>query len=137
VTSRNTITVAQVKRCDQSIAQLNALAQELGILAKKAPDAPINKFKVGIVNERLREANELLIGEHKPFADFAQFVDTEMVSASDVVLVVSQYITSLEGWRSAHVVYDNYTWYWNTGDKTLRADPPTRVHKDRDGADDE
>ena len=37
VTSRNTITVAQVKRCDQSIAQLNAGAGT-GTFAKKAPE---------------------------------------------------------------------------------------------------
>jgi hypothetical protein len=120
------LTRDQVEAFEQVTTHLSALALELGGLAKKSPDAVLNKFKIRIVNERLQAANELLTGIHKPFRDFAQFDDADLPSASDVVIVLSQYMNSLEGWRSAHILKVGYNWFWDTPEQDYSASSPSR-----------
>jgi hypothetical protein len=126
---KGNISIEQVELYEELQSHLVALAAEVTVLAKKAPDAPLNQFKIKIVNERLRAANTLLTGIHKPFESFETFDETDLPSASDVSMVISQYINSLEGWRSANVVNINYSWYWNTGNAQYRAESPTRFRK--------
>ncbi len=121
------ITNTDVELFEQVRSHLDALASEIGLLAKKSADAPLNKFKVQIVNERLRVANRILMGAHKPFNDFLEFDESALPSASDVVVVLSQYLSSLEGWRSANVIKHSYSWFWNTKELDLRAAMPTRA----------
>ncbi len=126
---KGSVSIEQVHRYEELQSHLAALATEVAALAKKAPDAPLNKFKIEIVNERLRGANTLLMGIHKPFETFETFDEVDLPSASDASMVISQYLNSLEGWRSANVVNVNHTWYWNTGSAQYRAQPPTRFRK--------
>ncbi len=114
---------------EKTQSQVQALHEEMGALAKSKPDNPINKFKLKIINEKLKDANTLLTGEFKPFADFEIFDDADMPTSSDVVIILSQYLQCLEGWRSANVEYDdtNYRWYWKTDDgEMIKAQEPTR-----------
>ncbi len=113
-------------------SQISELLKEVGILSKSKPDNPINTFKLKFINEKLKEANTLLVGVHKPFADFETFDETSLPSNSDVVLVLSQYADCLEGWRSAHVTLIFGTgWCWNIeGSKHLRTDAPSRFRRE-------
>jgi hypothetical protein len=54
-------------------SQIKQLYEEITILSKKSPDNAINKFKLKFINEKLMEANVLLVGKHKPFTDFENF----------------------------------------------------------------
>ena len=119
-----------VSAFEQVRSHLQKLYDELSGLSKKNPDSPLNRFKVGIVNERLRVANTFLSGIHKPFETFAEFDEAELVTASDVVVVLSQYLNSLEGWRSSNVVKVVLDWYWNTKPPHIRSVAPTRFRKD-------
>lgn len=123
---------ADVERFEELQSHLAALSTEVSALTKKSPDGPMNRFKIGLVNERLRLANEFLKGIHRPFEGFQEFDETELPSASDVAVVISQYLNSLEGWRSYHVVKVGYSWYWNTPEGDLVADPPSRFRKAAD-----
>jgi hypothetical protein len=75
-------------------AQLIKYYDEVDKLSKKKPDDAINKFKLGFINQTLKKANELLITEFHPFQDFREFDEDTMPSNSDVVLVLSQYISA-------------------------------------------
>jgi hypothetical protein len=52
---------------EKVVGQLHQLHNEISVLSKSKPDNPINKFKLGFINEKLTEANKILTGEFKPF----------------------------------------------------------------------
>lgn len=111
-------------------AQLQQLHNEVSVLSKSKPDNPMNKFKLGFINEKLGEANTILTGDFKPFKDFALFNLDELPSNSDVVMVLSQYLDCLEAWRSANVQYDDYKWRWKIGGKEeIETEQPSRYRK--------
>ena len=113
-------------------SQLEQLHKEMSVLAKSKQDNPINRFKLNVINEKLGEANSILIGTFKPLADFDTFGDDDLPTNSDVVMVLSQYLDSLEAWRSANVLYSpsDYEWYWNTGGKLqVKSTKPTRFRQ--------
>ena len=112
-------------------SQLQELHAEMSVLSKGKPDNPINSFKLKFINEKLEQANALLIGDFKPCTDFTKFDDGALPSNSDVVMILSQYLNCLEGWRSAHVHYlEHKGWVWNADDnKTIRAEPVTIFRK--------
>jgi hypothetical protein len=100
--------------------QLQDLLTKMTAFATKTPELLINKFKLGIINEQLLIANALL-GDNKPFKEFDVFLEGSLPTNSDAVVVLSQYLSCLEIWRSTRVVYDEEEaeWYWNTDDDTL------------------
>jgi hypothetical protein len=122
-----TVTDAQVEEFERIAGQLTALHQEFAVQAKTKPDNPINKFKLKMINEKLASANALLAGPFKPFEDFEQFDEADLPTNSDVALVLTTYLASLERWRSAHVFNNGYSYYWRTsGPPRLSAVPPSR-----------
>ena len=109
--------VADVRLYEKVVDQLKNLKAEFTVLSKTKPDNVLNQLKVEIVNERLKDANQLLIGEHKPFASFDEFGGDKMPTNSDVLLVLSQYLAAFARWRSAHVYVDAlHNHYWRTED---------------------
>lgn len=113
-------------------AQLQQLQNEVSVLSKSKPDNPINKFKLGFINEKLGEANTILTGDFKPFKDFALFNVDELPSNSDVVMVLSQYLDCLEAWRSANIQYDrgHFEWRWKVeGQEGIKTEEPSRYRK--------
>ena len=109
--------------------QLQQFHNEFSVLSKGKPDNPTNKLKLRFVNEKLSEANRLLTGEFKPLGEFSLFDDADLPTNSDVVMILSQYMDCLEGWRCAHVRLDNGFWYWDTDDETIRSEKPSRYRK--------
>lgn len=133
MTKKPTVTREQVEAYQQVVTQLKSLSEEMAVLSKKSPDAPLNKFKVSIVNERLDAASKLLTGMHKPFKDFERLDDAQLPTVSDVAVVLSQFLTSLEGWRSANVVKNGVAdWVWNTAKGEYQASRPTRFRQGDD-----
>jgi hypothetical protein len=112
--------VADVRLYEKVVGQLQNLKAEFAVLSKTKPDNALNQLKVEIVNERLKDANRLLIGEHKPFASFDEFGGDKIPTNSDVLLVLSQYLAAFDRWRSAHVYADVLNnWYWRTEDGNI------------------
>lgn len=112
-------------------SQLQELHAEVGILSKGKPDNLINAFKLKFINEKIEQANFLLVGDFKPFGEFIKFEDASLPSNSDVVMVLSQYLNCLEGWRSANVYYNkaSMAWRWRVDDADIRAEPATQFRK--------
>ena len=99
--------------------QMQDLLSKMSAFAARAPDLVVNKFKLEIINEQLTAANAILTGT-KPFKGFDSFVDGALPTNSDVVVVLSQYLSCLEMWRSARVRNDDEEdeWYWDTDDNS-------------------
>lgn len=76
--------------------QIEALHSEIDKLAKKDPNGAINKFKLAFINEVLTKANAILTEEYLPFAQFRTFDVESVPSNSDVLLVLSQYMSSFQ-----------------------------------------
>jgi len=108
---------------------IQELHNEISVLSKSKPDNPINKFKLGFINEKLRETNTLLKGAFKPFEKFETFDQDPLPTNSDVVLVLSQYLDSLESWRCANIHSDDFNWYWKVDGVTIETERPTRYRK--------
>ena len=114
--------------------QLKTLLSEMSILSKSKPNDSLNKFKLLHVNQLLADANSLLTDQHQPLKGFTQFDDAEMPSNSDVVLVLSQFLEGLEGWRSSNVKLVVGYWYWDTTGRMaeIKAHQPTRFRRGND-----
>lgn len=100
--------------------RLASSLSDFSTLSKSKPDAAINRFKLGFVNELLAKLNALIGVVHKPLDDFEVFSDEELPSNSDVVYVLSQYSTALTAWRSANVRKDGTYTYWDIEGKYIR-----------------
>jgi hypothetical protein len=119
---------ADVAVFEKVMTQLADLRDQIAVLSKSKPDGLLNVFKLQFVNEKLAEANKVLVGEYKPFASFDAFDADNLPSNSDVVLVLSQYLTCLERWRSSHVYQSlsDYKWYWRVEDGAIEAAAATK-----------
>ena len=122
-----TVTTTQVAAFDRLKRQLGALYEEISVLSKKSPDGAVNKFKLGIINEKLIAANELLGEDVKPSKQFTIFDVDNLPTNSDVVMMLSQYRDAFETWRSGRVHKEGFDWHWNTDDSTsIETNQPTR-----------
>lgn len=105
--------------------QLKSFYDEISTLSKKTPDGKMNKFKLRFINDTLKKATALLGAEYRPFADFEVFVDDELPSASDVVMMLSQYLNSMVRFKNGHTHKKpgGYEHYWTTTDgQSIRVD---------------
>jgi hypothetical protein len=84
---------------EKLIAQIEGFYSEMSVLSKGKPDNPLNAFKLKFINDKLTEANGVLVGEYQPLTGFTIFDDTALPTNSDVVFVLSQYINRLKAWR--------------------------------------
>jgi hypothetical protein len=87
------------EQIDRLLGQIEAFYDEVSVLSKGKPDNPINAFKLKLINEKLAEANDVLVGEYRPLKGFTAFDDTALPTNSDVVMVLSQYLGRLRAWR--------------------------------------
>ena len=74
---------------DKTESQINNVYEEISILSKKKPDAPINKFKLKLINNLINQANGMLGDEYSPFQEFNEFNEDDLPSTSDVVFILS------------------------------------------------
>lgn len=95
--------------------QFEALHKELSPHALKKPNDAINKFKISIVNNYLNDINKIIGEEFVPITGFLVFEEDTLPSISDVVLVISQYLKSMEMFRSCNIYFDEVDrcWFYN------------------------
>jgi hypothetical protein len=77
---------------------LAAMFEEFKDLAKKKPDAAVNKNKLVIANRLLNRVREVLADEESiEFLDLLN--EDDVPQASDVTLVFSQYVAAMHAFR--------------------------------------
>ncbi len=123
--------LTQIDELEKLIGQLDGLHSELAALAKKSPNDAVNSFKLRFVNDALTKCNEFLGRKYKPFEEFDQFNEDDVPSNSDVTLMLSQYMRSLEKYRSDNIYLDFGSWYYRTknSDEKIRTGPPNKLKK--------
>ncbi len=101
-----------VEAFEKLYIQMKVIHSELSLLSKKSPDGAINKFKLNLVNQLLTTANQILTEQYKPFDGFSIFQEDGVPTNSDVVLVVSQYIRSLDRFKVDFTKKIAGAWCW-------------------------
>lgn len=116
---------------------------EVAKLSNKKPDGPLSKFKLGFINQVLEPLNRILGEDFRPFPDFTTFdVEGSMPSASDALMMLSQYEAAMKRFETAHKIVvtkpERTTMgefrkvvEWNTGQ------PADQTKMDARGGDDE
>ena len=124
-----TVTEEIIRTFEKIQSQMFILHEEVSILSKKNPETPINKFKIKFVNQLLLEANAILENNNKPFSDFETFDEDLLPTNSDVVMMLSQYLSCLEKYRSDRIKGSFGDWYWITedGDSKFRTTSPQKL----------
>ena len=110
---RNAITQEAVCQYELLSPLLSGIYEELQELSKKKPDTPLNNFKINSINRILEPIKELLKEENMyPFLDVLNTDD--IPTNSDVVLVLSQYIKSMNIFHNKYCGYNSrsgkYEW---------------------------
>ncbi len=121
----------QVDELEKLIGQLDSFHSEITILAKKSMNDAVNPFKLKFINTTVKSCNKLLGSKYKPFDDFDQFDTDEVPSNSDITFIISQYMQSMEKFRSDNLKMDAGRWVYNIeGDgHTVRTSPPAKLSK--------
>ena len=97
------LTHEQATKFDETEGKLTTFHLDVEKLSNKKPDVPLNKFKLGFINQVLATINQILGDEYRPFPDFTTFdVEGSMPSASDVVMMLSQYRRAMVKYRGDH-----------------------------------
>ncbi|MEA1946173.1 MAG: hypothetical protein U9N83_02585 [Thermodesulfobacteriota bacterium] len=96
--------------------QLKSAYDEIALLSKKKPTDSLNTFKLKFINSILSRANEILEDKYKPFPDeFTLFNEDDMPNNSDVVFILSHYLTALEKLRCDNITRElefPHNWFW-------------------------
>ena len=110
------MTVEQIADFEKILAQLKSFYYDTNVLVKKNPREEMNTFKLKLINKVLVKANAI-VGDSKPFADFAEFnIDEDMPNNSDVSMILGQYISCMEVIKKDNVHPYSGRWYWKTTD---------------------
>lgn len=106
---RREISAEAVRLFTRVDKQLITFYKEIGLISKKKPSEPLNKFKLGFINQTIGKANELLGEEFRPFPDFTLFdVEASLPTASDVVMMLAHYQTAMQSFKAAHSTYRDW-----------------------------
>ena len=116
----------EIDRFEKCEGKLEALHEELGLLSKKKPTDAVNKFKLKFINTVIADANGILADDYRPFAEFDLFDEDDCPTNSDVVLILSQYLRSMDKLRQDNTERQ-YSYYYWTGTSTERRDKRPRL----------
>ena len=90
---------------------LNAMYSEFKELSKKKPDAAVSKSKIKITN-RLLERVRMALADSSSL-EFLDLLDEDDIpQISDVTLILSQYVASMEAFKERHYGYYNSELQW-------------------------
>ncbi|MEW8033370.1 MAG: hypothetical protein AB2765_00115 [Candidatus Thiodiazotropha endolucinida] len=93
---------------------LQAMYTEFKELSKKKPDSAVSKSKIKIVNRLLERVKTVLTDEES--IEFLDMLDEDDVpQASDVTLILSQYVAAMDAFHGKHYGWDGstHTWFIN------------------------
>ena len=97
---------------------LQSQKNEFDLLSKKKADGQLNPMKIKMVNRVLEPLKELFKQEQSHnFLDILN--EDEMPTYSDVVLIISQYETAINEFKSTYYIKDRYrehNWRWITNE---------------------
>lgn len=80
---------------------LDSMRDEFKELSKKRPEGALSKPKIRVVNRLLTTCREVLQDEES--LKFLDLLDVdEMPQNSDVILMLSQYVAAMDGFRGSH-----------------------------------
>lgn len=97
---------------DNTTPLLVAMYTEFKEISKKKPDSAVSKSKIKIVNRLLEKVRTVLSEEAS--ISFLDLLDEDDVpQASDVTLILSQYVAAMKAFREKHYGYDgsDHTWF--------------------------
>jgi len=132
-----TIAKAEIPLLEKTEAQLKGFYEDIGTFAKKKPDDPVNKFKLGFINQALEIATKLLKDGYRPFPDFDKFDIESLPTNSDVVTILSQYLRAMDQYRKDHTSQYSAFHYWELSEnknkrredsENIRAQSPKHFH---------
>ncbi len=90
---------------------LKAMYIEFKELSKKKPDAAVSKSKIKIANRLLEKIRIIL--EDSSSIEFLDLLDEDDIpQMSDVTLILSQYVASMEAFKQRHYGYNNSEDQW-------------------------
>ena len=110
----NKITQDAVNQYELLFPLLTGVYNEMQELSKKKPDTPLNTFKVKSINRILEPSKEMFKKEN--MYSFLDILDVDDIPTnSDVVLVLSQYMKSMNIFHNKYYYYDSADGYkWRT-----------------------
>lgn len=112
-TERERTTEEKAKTHDTMTPLLEAMYLEFKELSKKKPDSAVSKSKIKIVNRLLDKIRIVLADEES--IDFLDILDEDDVpQASDVTLILSQYVAAMKAFHEKHYGWDGSTHAWFT-----------------------
>ncbi|WP_105596923.1 hypothetical protein [Cronobacter turicensis] len=104
----------KAKAHDTTIPLLKAMYSEFKEISKKKPDSAIGKGKIKIVNRLLEKVKTVLVDEESII--FLDLLDEDDVpQASDVTLILSQYVAAMDAFRERHHGWDGSKHGWFIG----------------------
>jgi hypothetical protein len=123
------VTRKQIGEFETLQGQLESFHAEMNALVKKNPNDPLNKFKLGLINSVLTKANAFLGNPRRPFKDFETFEEEAMPSTSDVLMIISQYLSAFEKVRADNIYQKAMRWVWQCedGGEDIRTAPPKKL----------
>lgn len=110
------IAVADAQQFDPLEVQLQSFYAEISTISAKKPDNPLNRFKLNFINQTLQNVNKLLGNSYLPFPDFRTFDEAELPTASDVVMMLAQYLKCMDRFFADHTCGKQYEPYWRMPD---------------------
>jgi hypothetical protein len=92
---------------------LKSMFAEFKELSKKKPDGAVNKSKIKIINRLLAKCREVLESELSiEYLDLLE--EDDVPQNSDVVLMLSQYVASMDKFHKDHYGWDGLGHKWFT-----------------------
>lgn len=118
-------TEEQAAAYDRIVPMLEAAHREMAELSKKKQDGIVNALKIKMINRLLTELTKIL--KDDPSYSFVDMLDEEgLPQNSDVVLVLSQWRSALEQYRSKYFGYDaaEHRQRWFTAENPPTSESP-------------
>ncbi|EBX1830201.1 hypothetical protein GXA25_19210 [Salmonella enterica] len=101
----------KAKTHDTTTPLLKAMYFEFKEISKKKPDSAISKGKIKIVN-RLLEKVKIVLEDEESIIFLDLLDEDDVPQASDVTLILSQYVAAMEAFREKHYGWDGSTHDW-------------------------